>query len=713
MNYTRFLSAIEARKRATESPALPIRELFAPAKTLGGKSANDARMAMDKALDTGGYYDLLTDYVRAIDIDGGRNIAFMGYAALSLLEQNPIIRIIVETLSREATRKWVELKGGEKEDDKRVTAVNEALDRYNIRGLFRDCAETAGFQGGCMLYIDTGELTDDELEAPLILKPQTVGKGRLKGFRKIEPMTVYPAPYNAHEPLKADYFDPTHYYVFGKKVHKTRLLKFTSNDLNIMLKPAYNFFGIPLSQLVLRYVQNFENSRDNAAKIVDNFSLWGLKTNMDQMLQGETADDVTKRLKTMLDVGLNFGIALVDKEAEEFFQITMPISGLEGLVAQQLELVALISSIPVTKLFGTPPKGFNATGESDIQNFYDRVKNWQERLFYKNFEKVRRVIELSEFGESYDDIVNEWLPLKEATPKETAEIQLIKAQRDAALLQSGALSAEDIRTRLSQDMSSDYANIDPADLPEAPEGYEDGGEPEDNEGKAEDEKPAKWITVKGKRLPLDKNDKPMNKTGEKTLGKGESSGGEETGGSEGEENGETEETPDDLLKKHNVHKAARIYLDRHYRGKVFTDKAGTQVTFTGKGIGEIASSARAKVVKVLPHLKDVIEKGEIKDEPDKKTQENKPPRTDYNGFREYTHRVTIDTGKYDVVLKAGKPKDKGDNVLKSHTVRAHKIKTADALSRSAEHAATGRSSTADDESIPEVWEIVNINVEEI
>jgi hypothetical protein len=201
---------------------------------------------------------------------------------------------------------------------------------------------------------------------------------------------------------------------------------------------------------------------------------------------------------------------------------------LEGLVAQQLELVALISSIPVTKLFGTPPKGFNATGESDIQNFYDRVKNWQERLFYKNFEKVRKVIELSEFGENYDGIVSEWLPLREPTPKETAEIQLIKAQRDAALLQAGALSAEDIRTRLSQDMTSDYANIDPSDLPKAPEpeGYEEEP-PEDDEdgkdeGKAEDEEPAKWITVNGKHIPVDKDGNPMNETGEKTLGKGES-----------------------------------------------------------------------------------------------------------------------------------------------------------------------------------------------
>jgi phage-related protein (TIGR01555 family) len=605
---------MEARKKVSES-AFDIRTAFAPAKTLGGKKAGEIRLAMDMALDSGGYYDLLTDYVRAIDIDGGRNIAFMGYAALSLLEQNPIIRIIIETLSREATRKWAELKGGKREDE-RVEKINEALEKYRVRDIFRECAETTGFQGGCMLYIDTGDAVDEELETPLILKPQTIGKGKLKGFRKIEPLTVYPAPYNASDPLKADYFEPTHYYVFGRKVHRSRLLKFTSNDLNIMLKPAYNFFGIPLSQLVLRYVQNFENSRDNAAKIVDNFSLWGLKTNMDQMLQGETADDVTKRLQTMLDVGLNFGIALVDKDAEEFFQITMPISGLEGLVAQQLELVALISSIPVTKLFGTPPKGFNATGDSDIQNFYDRVKNWQERLFYKNFEKVRKVIELSEFGETLDDIITEWLPLKEPTPKETAEIQLIKAQRDTQLSQAGALSAEDIRTRLSQDMTSDYPNIDPEDLPNPPEGFEEGEGDGEEKGEAADEEPEKWITVNGKHIPVDKNGKPMNETGEKTLGeaegseKGNNSGIDDWGESFTEYKGKPKEAIEKLLNEKKGYVPAAI--NRKEIGDI--DFVWGEGGRKGYGIAHIVDQREAQGINGIEFVKRIpliIKDGEI------------------------------------------------------------------------------------------------------
>jgi len=276
------------------------------------------------------------------------------------------------------------------------------------------------------------------------------------------------------------------------------------------LRPAYNFFGIPLSQLILPYVRNFERARNATADIVENFSLLGLKTDMAQMLQGETADDIINRMKVMLGSKRNYGIAMIDKDTEEFFQINTPLSGLQDLVAQSLELLALVSGEPVTKLFGTPPKGFNSTGEHDLVNFYDRVKNWQENLFYDNFETARKVIELSEFGQTFPDIVSEWQPLKDPNPKEQAEINKILADTDASLVQSGAVDAEDIRRRLSQDVTSGYANIKPEDLPEPPDTPESenpfGGDELKKKITVDAEEDDGWRTAKnGKRYHIDED----------------------------------------------------------------------------------------------------------------------------------------------------------------------------------------------------------------
>lgn len=446
-------------------PKVRARDLFAPAKTLGFKFAEKNGLTMDSALESSGCYDILDDYIELLGVDGARGITFVGYPQLSLLEQNPLIRTVVGTLANETVRRWNRLKNSDSDMADTVRDIEDTLEHYKVRSHFKKAAETTGYQGGCMLFIDLGK-RGEELENPLTLSPETVSKGSFKGFRKIEPINVFPAPYNANSPLEEGYFEPMHYYVFGQKVHKSWFLKFTTGDLGIMLRPAYNFFGISLAQLMLRYVGNFERSRDASADTVENFSLLGLKTDMNQMLEGGSADDVIHRLLAMLGAKRNYGVAVMNKDTEEFFQINTPLSGLEGLVAQQLELFALISGEPVTKLFGTPPRGMDATGDTDISNHNDRIRNWQEQLYFDNFEKARKVIELSEFGQYYPDIETEWLPVKELTDKEKVEIEKTKADRDLALVQTGGIDGQDVRSRISQDESSDYYDIDPNDLPE-------------------------------------------------------------------------------------------------------------------------------------------------------------------------------------------------------------------------------------------------------
>ena len=157
-----------------EPPSINAQELFAPAVTLGGKHAEDTRIAMDNQLNAVGVYNLIQGYIDSLDIDGVKSIAFMGYPVLSMMEQNPLMRIAIETLGRETTRRWVELKTGKDNKDnceEKAEKISIALEKYKIRSYFRDAAETTGFMGGCAIFIDTGNRVE-ELSTPLILEPQ-------------------------------------------------------------------------------------------------------------------------------------------------------------------------------------------------------------------------------------------------------------------------------------------------------------------------------------------------------------------------------------------------------------------------------------------------------------------------------------------------------------------------------------------------------------
>ncbi|MDC9591443.1 hypothetical protein PSI23_19690, partial [Xenorhabdus sp. XENO-10] len=84
-----------------------VKSLYGPAKTLG--APKEAAVAMDSALSSAGAYTLIQ---HAWEHGQGYAMgpSFMGYAALSSLTQNGLIRACIETVANDMTREWIEIK---------------------------------------------------------------------------------------------------------------------------------------------------------------------------------------------------------------------------------------------------------------------------------------------------------------------------------------------------------------------------------------------------------------------------------------------------------------------------------------------------------------------------------------------------------------------------------------------------------------------------
>jgi phage-related protein (TIGR01555 family) len=406
-------------------------------------------------------------------------VDFIGYAALSLLSQHPLIRAMVETLADEMTRKWIEFggQGSEESDAKRVQALQAATEKFHLKKAFNRSAKKTGYFGGCMLYVDMGDDTRSdaglrEIQTPLTLDSKKITKGSFKGFRLIEPINAYPAPYNADNPLAPDYYQPNAWLVQGRKVHASRLLHFSQNEPPVLLKPAYNFFGIPLAQMALDYVDRFDTVRIAVAKLVKRFSTSILKTDMSQVLSGGGYDDAASLKSRALlwqMFGDNQGLLALDKEMEDFVQVNTPLTGLSDIVSQQLELLAAISRTPAVKLLGIAPKGFNSTGEYDEANWYDHVASQQSIMFADNLDRAIKIIQLSEFGQIDEGLTHKFVPLHELSETEKATIRKTNADTYAIYDDRGVLGPEDERARLASDPDSGYDSIDVDKMPEAPD----------------------------------------------------------------------------------------------------------------------------------------------------------------------------------------------------------------------------------------------------
>ena len=418
---------------------------------------------------------------------------FLGYPELAMMSQRPEYRMISEAYADEATRKWGKFKAKSENEDKasKIKAIEDEFERLDVRGAFRKCAEIDGLQGRAHIYLDTGD-TDDpqELSTNLGDSFSTVSRGKvsperpLRAIRVVEAMWCYPSFYNTVNPLKKDWYKPNHWFVMGQQLHASRFLTFLSREVPDMMKPAYAFGGLSLSQMVKPYIDNWLVTRQSVQDLIKGFSTFVLKTNMSAAYSGVGGDDFFRRADMFNMMRTNRGLMMLDKDTEEFANISAPLSGLDHLQAQSQEHCASVAQIPLVKYTGISPSGLNASSEGELRCWEDRIHSFQEALFDKHLRVIMNFVMLSLWGEIDEGITFEWLPINELTEKEQAELHQLQAQTDAGLVEIGAIDAHEVRGRIANDESSPYAGLDVDDMPEPPGGGMEGMMPgmEDMEG---------------------------------------------------------------------------------------------------------------------------------------------------------------------------------------------------------------------------------------
>lgn len=421
----------------------------------------------------------------------GCGMGFPGYGYLSELSQRSEYRAPSETVASESTREWIDITtngkaskkkrkargedvegandaaGGELDD--KVEQIEARLKELRIRDLFHKLSEVDGFFGRAQLFIDMdgGSKQSDELnQLPLKVTPETVKKGSLRGFKVIEPIWTSPYRYNATDPTRDDFYKPTSWFVMGKRIHATRLLTFVSREVADILKPAYNFGGLSMSQLMEPYVFQWLRTRNSVSDLIHNFSVMCLKTDMSAVLQSggpngdpEAGQGLLERAQLFVQTRDNQGVTLLDMNREELAAVNVPLSTLDKLQAQSQEHMSAPSHIPLVKSIGITPSGLNASSEGEIKVWYDWVGAYQIFFFGPHLKTVIDLIQLDLFGLIDDAISFNFVPLNSPTVKELAEIRKANSETDNNYVNMGAVSSDEVRERVGSDPESGYNNL--------------------------------------------------------------------------------------------------------------------------------------------------------------------------------------------------------------------------------------------------------------
>ena len=534
---------------------------------------------------------------------------FIGYPRLAELAQISEYRSVSETTANEMTRQWIEIKSvGEEDNSEAIKQIEECYERLNVRDVFRKAIETDGLFGRGQILVQIKD-HDGKLANPLLLTEKTIAKGSLKALVNIEPMWTTPAPYNAIDPTLPDFYKPKAWYVMAQEIHASRLFTLISRPVPDMLKPAYNFGGVSMTQLMMPYVERWLRTVDSVSDLLHSFSLSGIKTDMSAILSGSEDGDTNIMLRAELYNRLrdNRGLMLLSKDEEEFFQFNTPLSGLDALLAQSQEQMAAPSHTPLVKLLGITPSGLNASTEGEIAVYYDYIRAMQENLLRDPLDKLLKLVQLHLFGKVNDNITFDFVPLQQMSETELSTIRKSDTDRDVAYIQAGVVSAEEVRGRLASEPDSGYNGIDVEDVPEMPDdGFSDvlnGGGEEEGEAptdpKPEPAQDAEW----------DESKHPRAENGQFGAGSGLPEKQEDQAQAEMPEIKGNELGLWSSMKE--LRNKAKDYAKR-FVGKKFVNRStGNEIEVPMSGVKHTLAGAADSLIKTIPAIPKIIQSSRL------------------------------------------------------------------------------------------------------
>ncbi|MDW9960922.1 DUF1073 domain-containing protein [Sinorhizobium meliloti] len=385
-----------------------------------------------------------------------------------------------------------------------IEAIEAEEKRLNVMGKLLETRIKARLWGGAALVIGTG---DQDLAAPL--EVERIGKGGLK-YLTVMTRRHLTAGEIDRDPASEWYGKPKVYLLNSAdgvqvEIHPSRLVVFNGSQQpdEDIVTTTYAGWGDSVLLSVVDAIKQADGTAANIASLVfeAKVNVIRIPDFMQNLGNAEYRAKILERYTLAATAkGIN-GDLLLDKE-EEYEQKTANFATLPDVLMSFLQIVSGAADIPATRLLGQSPAGMNATGESDLRNYYDRLQAMQTVEMTPAMARLDECIIRSALGSRDPDIYYEWAPLWGMSEKEKAEV--FKTKADAARQLVGSGTGQEIIPRDAVSDALVNTFIEDGSLPGLDAAIEEYGklseqEPDESEqraaaGEEPDEKP-KAITA--------------------------------------------------------------------------------------------------------------------------------------------------------------------------------------------------------------------------
>lgn len=389
--------------------------------------------------------DSLTNLVA--NLGTGRDKAAGSAYVMSVLTDEQIVaayktawlpRKIIEIPAFDSVRAW---RDWQAEDDQ-IELIEAEEKRLNVKAKVLEARTKARLWGGAAIVLGTG---DANLAEPLNV--ERIGKGGLK-YLTVLSRRQLSAGEIERDPQSEWYGKPKAYQISSGDrgqvdIHPSRLVVFQGTaQPDDEIGQAHQGWGDSVLQSTLDAVKQADATAANIASLVfeakvDIIRVPNFMANLAD--PGYRSKLIERYTLAATAKGIN-GTLMLDAE-EEYQSKSASFATLPDVLDRFMQIASGAADIPMTRLFGQSPAGMNATGESDLRNYYDRLSAMQELEMEPAMARFDECLIRSALGQRDPDIHFAWAPLWGLSEKEQAEIFKTKADGARALAGTGTSPA--------------------------------------------------------------------------------------------------------------------------------------------------------------------------------------------------------------------------------------------------------------------------------
>lgn len=310
----------------------------------------------------------------------------LSYATCSHLATDTIIHNAITKYQNEIFREGgtISINDEIENPDEVIEQLEKKIKQKKVFEVVKEAIKTSLEYGASYIFIDQNT---ENVEEPIVLKKESLSIKPVQNFKSVPPYTMGAQEVDSFNVLNQDYMKPSKWYVQGAgTVDGSRLIPLIIFKCPDLIKPVYNFGGLSLTQFMQNYVSLADSTRQSLSDIMLRFRLDAIKSDLAKI----NPTDAKARAESINRQKNNLGLLLLTKE-EEFVQTITPVTGLDKISAHLMEYVAVSARMPSVKLFGLTPSGFNATGDFDLQSYYDEMSAIQENDIKPIIDKILRI----------------------------------------------------------------------------------------------------------------------------------------------------------------------------------------------------------------------------------------------------------------------------------------------------------------------------------